>query len=142
LDAAIDFWERIRTSAIAQEEAAVMDPTIRQARAQGFDRGVDALMHGLSDAGLWDEGQRRVRAMLAYSQLQNVFHRWMRVGWDVDRCTMLEVMTDMWLAGYRTAQATLPPWLASWNNRTIRADLPPNGDIPPISLRYRLSHEF
>jgi hypothetical protein len=41
-----------------------------------------------------------VRAVLAYSQLQTVFHRWMRVGWDIDREESLEVMTDMWMQAF------------------------------------------
>jgi hypothetical protein len=36
-----------------------------------------------------------------YSQLQNVFHRWMRVGWEADRGEMLKVMTAMWMAALR-----------------------------------------
>jgi AcrR family transcriptional regulator len=98
LDAAFDFWETVRYSAMAQEEAAAIEPEVRRARAESFDRGVGAIMRGLADAGRGDETSRRVRAVLIYSQLQNVFHRWMRVGWDVDRQEMLRVMTNMWLA--------------------------------------------
>ncbi len=98
LDAAFDFWETVRYSAMAQEEAAAIEPEVRRARAESFDRGVGAIMRGLADAGQGDDTNRRVRAVLIYSQLQNVFHRWMRVGWDVDRQEMLHVMTNMWLA--------------------------------------------
>lgn len=98
LDAAFDFWETVRYSAMAQEEAAAIEPEVRRARAESFDRGVGAIMRGLADAGRGDDTTRRVLAVLIYSQLQNVFHRWMRVGWDVDRQEMLHVMTRMWLA--------------------------------------------
>jgi hypothetical protein len=91
LDAAFDFWETVRYSAMAQEEAAAIEPEVRRARAESFDRGVGAIMRGLAAPGRGDETSRRVRAVLIYSQLQNVIHRWMRVGWDVDRQEMLQV---------------------------------------------------
>jgi hypothetical protein len=47
-----------------------------------------------------DEAGRQARALLAYSQLQNLFHRWIRTGWEVDRDLVLEVMTDMWRAAF------------------------------------------
>jgi AcrR family transcriptional regulator len=96
LDAAFDFWERVREFARAEEEAATLDTEIREARTRSFDAAVANIVAGLADAGRFDEAGRRVRAVLAYSQLQNVFHRWMRVGWDIDRGETLEVMTDMW----------------------------------------------
>ena len=98
LDAAFSFWDTIRESAMAQEEAAAIEPSVRKARAEGFDRGAAAIVSGLDAANRFDLAGRRVRGVLAYSQLQNVFHRWMRVGWDIDRAEMLEVMTGMWVS--------------------------------------------
>lgn len=101
LDEAFDFWETVRPSAMAEEEAAAIEPRIRQARTESFDRGVEAVMRGLASAGRFDPDGRRARGVLMYSQLQNVFHRWMRVGWEADRDEMLKVMTAMWMAALR-----------------------------------------
>lgn len=98
LDEAFDFWETCRTSAMAQEEAAAIEPSIRAARTESFDRGVAGIIGGLEAAGHFDADGRRARAVCMYSQLQNVFHRWMQVGWEADRAVMLGVMTDMWMA--------------------------------------------
>jgi AcrR family transcriptional regulator len=98
LNDAFDFWEAIRSTAIAQEEAAAIEPRFRQARSESFDQGVAAVMRGLKSAGRSDPDGRRARGVLMYSQLQNVFHRWMHVGWEADRGEMLQVMTNMWLA--------------------------------------------
>ena len=97
LDAAFDWWEEIREFAAAQEEAATLEADIRKARGKTFDQAVASIAAGLTDAGKWTKESRQVRAVLAYSQLQTVFHRWMRVGWDIDREESLEVMTDMWV---------------------------------------------
>src|SRR5688500_16676372 len=97
LDAAFDWWEEIRDFASAQEEAATLEADIRKARGKTFDQAVASIVAGLTDAQKWTKESRQVRAVLAYSQLQTVFHRWMRVGWDIDRAESLEVMTDMWV---------------------------------------------
>jgi len=105
LSTAFDFWELVRNTSKAEEEAAMLHPQVSKARARSFDRGVTAIVTGLEQAGRWDATGRQVRGVLAYSQLQNLFHRWLRVGWDVDRSEILEVMTDMWLAAFGTPPA-------------------------------------
>jgi AcrR family transcriptional regulator len=98
LDSAFRLWESLKDVASAQQEAAASEPQIRAAMTASYDRAIAAIVEGFRQAGRWNSGQRKVRAILMYSQLQNVFHRWMRVGWDVNRAEMLRVMTDMWLA--------------------------------------------
>jgi AcrR family transcriptional regulator len=100
LDSAFDFWEDIREFTLAEEEAAALEPEIRASRGSTFDEAVTSVVAGLEDAGRWTPSGRQVRAVLAYSQLQTVFHRWMRVGWDIDRKESLEVMTDMWMHAF------------------------------------------
>ena len=100
LDAAFDFWEDIREFTLAEEEAAALEPEIRASRGSTFDEAIDSIVAGLDDAGRFTPSGRRVRAVLAYSQLQTVFHRWMRVGWDIDREESLDVMTDMWMHAF------------------------------------------
>jgi len=126
LDAAFDSWETVRYSAMAQEEAAAIEPEGRRARAESFDRGVGAIMRGLAAAGRGDETGRRVRAVLMYSQLRNVFHRWMRVGWDVDRQEMSPVMTNMWLAALQeqSGARTKPPRRTTARTADLTAGTP------------------
>ena len=96
-----DFWERAGTAMRAEEEAASFHPEVQARRWSSFQNGMDAIARGLEAGGISDDAGRRARGLLAYSQLETIFHRWMRVGWDVDRDQVLEVMTDMWLAAFR-----------------------------------------
>lgn len=96
IDAAFDYWEVVRPFAKAESEAAASDDGARQRRSESFDGGVDAIVRGLTARLGPDEPRHRVRGVLAYAQLDGTFHRWMQVGWDIDRAEALEVMTEMW----------------------------------------------
>jgi AcrR family transcriptional regulator len=96
IDGAFDFWEFVRAIASAEAEAATMDDGTRARRTRAFDAGVDAIVRGLTARLGPDDAGHRVRGVLAYAQLDSAFHRWMQVGWDIDRAEALEVMTTMW----------------------------------------------
>jgi len=96
-----NFWERAGTVIRAEEEAASIHPEVQDRRGRMFQDGVDAIAKGLAKAGVSDQAGCRVRGLLAYSQLHILFQRWVRVGWDVDRDQVVEVMIDMWLAVFR-----------------------------------------
>lgn len=98
LETAFDFWEHRRAIAAAQDEAAAIDPVTAERRARSFGEGIDAIVAGLGDAKRFGAAGRRSRALLMYAQLQNVFHRFMEGGWEVDRRETLAVMADMWMA--------------------------------------------
>jgi AcrR family transcriptional regulator len=98
IDAAFDFWEVVRPFAQAEAEAATVDDGARRRRSASFDGGVDAIVRGLTARLGPDDRRHRVRGVLAYAQLDSAFHRWMQVGWDIDRAEALEVMTEMWWA--------------------------------------------
>src|SRR4051794_23035335 len=51
LDHAFEFWERVREFARAEEEAATLDPAIRERRSRSFDDAVATIVAGLEDAG-------------------------------------------------------------------------------------------
>jgi len=55
-----------------------------------------AIEEGLDRAGRFDSGTRRIRAVLAFGQLEYLAKRWLRVGWVVDRETCLQILTDSW----------------------------------------------
>jgi AcrR family transcriptional regulator len=98
IDGAFDFWEFVRAFAVAEAEAATVDDGVRARRASSFAGGVDAIVRGLTARLGPDDERHRVRGVLCYAQLDSAFHRWMQVGWDIDRSEALEVMTDMWMS--------------------------------------------
>jgi AcrR family transcriptional regulator len=100
LDDAFDFWQRVRPYAAAQEEAAALDAGTRRTRSDSFDAGVTALVRGFVAGSELPLDHARVRALLIYAQLDSMFLRWMRVGWDIDRTEAREVMADMWMAAF------------------------------------------
>jgi AcrR family transcriptional regulator len=113
LDDAFDFWDELRPYAAAEEEAVALDEATRRRRSDGFMAGVEPIIRGLVARDGVGRKCAHVRAVLAYAQLQGVFHRWMSVGWDIDRLEALEVMTDMWMASImdRSANAGPPTWM-------------------------------
>jgi len=100
LDSAFDFWDRIGSLLLAQEEAAALHAEVGTARDDVFERGVAAMTAGLERAGRGGDDTRRIRAVLAYSQLQSLSRRWLRHGWDIDRARALELMTDVWMTTF------------------------------------------
>jgi AcrR family transcriptional regulator len=100
LDRAFDFWVSFRDIAMVQEEAATLHSEIRLARQEGFERGVTAIAAGLDHITEWDGPNKRLRGIVAYAQLQTLFHRWLSTGWDTDRQEFLDVMTAMWIAAF------------------------------------------
>ena len=48
LDAAFSFWEEIREFAAAEEEAATLEPEIREARNRSFDQAVASIQAALA----------------------------------------------------------------------------------------------
>lgn len=106
LAGAFDFWEQRRAVTAAQDEAAAVDRATADRRARSFGEGVDAIVAGLGDAKRFTPAGRRTRAVLMYAQLQNVFHRFMDAGWEIDRKETLAVMADMWLAAIEPTART------------------------------------
>lgn len=96
LDTTFDSWERLSSYVRAEDEAAILHPEVKVARDEVFDGGVAAIVAGLERAGRTDPDTRTVRAVLAYTQLQSLFRRWLRMGWDIDRPDTLAVMSDTW----------------------------------------------
>jgi AcrR family transcriptional regulator len=98
LDDSFRLWERLKVFATIQEQVAAIHPEVRDSMTAHFNDAVGAMAGGLAESRRWDLAECRVRAMLAYAQLQNVFRHWRMAGWGDDRERALEVMTDMWVA--------------------------------------------
>lgn len=98
LATAFTFWDDIRPVAVAIEEAASLEPTVRELRTGEFEDHVRIIANALDESTGVSRPSTRTRAILAYSQFQSLFYRWSRVGWEVDREEVLDVVTEMWVA--------------------------------------------
>lgn len=91
-----DQWEGLRAHLTAAYQAAAVDPEIQAGLDVWFDEVVGAIQQGLDRADRLDPPTRRVRAVLAFGQLEFLAKRWLRVGWAVDREICLRTLTDSW----------------------------------------------
>jgi AcrR family transcriptional regulator len=102
LGSAMEYWERMRPYLAPGLEAAVMEPELQQDQDGDVEKAVAAIVAGLSDAGrLPDAGARRLHALLMFGQLEWLFRRWMRLGWEFDREQVLDALTETWMAALR-----------------------------------------
>ena len=98
LASTLETWERTRHASTVVSEAALVEPAVQQVRLESFERDIERLSAALRRSGRWDEGGARVRAVLLFSQLEQLFLRWSLHGWDIDRAAVLDVLSDMWCA--------------------------------------------
>jgi hypothetical protein len=73
------------------------DAEIGEAIDAWFDSAIGDIERGLDAAGRFPPSSRRVRATLAFGQLEFASRRWMRHGWDVDRDETHALLTEAWL---------------------------------------------
>ncbi|MFC5950415.1 TetR/AcrR family transcriptional regulator [Pseudonocardia lutea] len=98
LGATLDTWDKTRKASSAVAEAAAVEPTVQAHRSAAFERDIANLADGLQRSGRWGPDAARVRAVVLMSQLEQLFVRWSTQGWDVDRASVVEVLTAMWSA--------------------------------------------
>jgi AcrR family transcriptional regulator len=109
LAAAFQFWDEIRPVAVAIEEAASIEPQVRDLRQADFEDHVRIIAAGLEESSEHAGPTAHTRATLAYSQFQSLFYRWTRVGWDADREETLDIVSEMWLAAFRDTKRSVDP---------------------------------
>src|SRR5436190_21955875 len=97
LDDSFELWEHLREFATIQEQVAALHTEVRDGMTAHFNDAVQSMADALAEIRPWDPAECRVRSMLAYAQLQNVFRHWRMTGWGADRERAPEVMTDMWV---------------------------------------------
>jgi AcrR family transcriptional regulator len=90
-------WPLIRPYLNAASEAAAIDLEIRTLLDAWYDESIGDVQDGLDLAGRFEPDTRRIRAMLAWTQLDYVARRWMMTGEDADQARTLEVLTESWL---------------------------------------------
>ncbi|SFN38814.1 hypothetical protein SAMN05216207_1013141 [Pseudonocardia ammonioxydans] len=91
-----DQWGEVRRHLTAAYQGAAVDPEIQAGLDAWFEDVAGSIQEGLDRAGRCEPETRRVRAVLAFGQLEYLAKRWLRVGWAVDREICLRSLTDSW----------------------------------------------
>jgi AcrR family transcriptional regulator len=91
-----DQWVVVKPHLAATYQVAAIEPEIQASLDAWFEDVAGAIEEGLTRAGRFDAATRRVRAVLAFGQLEYLAKRWLRVGWAVDREICLQTLTDSW----------------------------------------------
>jgi AcrR family transcriptional regulator len=96
IDRKITQWDEIKPYLTASYQAFHERSVVEQ--TEGWFQGATGEMEaGLDEAGRLPADRRRMRAILAFGQLEYVSRRYFAVGWaTVDRETALEELTDSW----------------------------------------------
>lgn len=91
-------WDQIRPYTKAAFEAATVDPEIRALVDGWFDEAIGDVHAGLDRAGRFPPETRRVRAVLAMTQLDYLARTWTPGRWNADLDSALEAITTSWVA--------------------------------------------
>jgi AcrR family transcriptional regulator len=90
-------WDAIRPYTRAAFEAAAIDPEIRVMVEAWLDEAIGDVEQGLDQAGRFAPESRRLRSVLAITQLDHVARNWTPGQWNADHSQMLEVLTAGWV---------------------------------------------
>jgi AcrR family transcriptional regulator len=89
-------WDEIRPYTKVAFEAATVDPEIRVLVQGWFDAAIGDIAEGLERAGRFTPQTRRLRAVLAMTELDYLVRNWTPGRWDTDLEPMLEVLAISW----------------------------------------------
>jgi AcrR family transcriptional regulator len=89
-------WDEIRPYTKVAFEAATVDPEIRVLVDGWFDEGIGDVAEGLERAGRFAPPTRRLRAVLAMTELDYLARNWTPGRWDTDLEPTLEVLAASW----------------------------------------------
>ena len=89
-------WDDIRPYTKAAFEAATVDPEIRVLVEGWFDEAIGDVTEGLERAGRFAPATRRLRAVLAMTELDYLVRNWTPGRWNTDLEPMLEVLATSW----------------------------------------------
>ena len=89
-------WDQIRPYTKVAFEAAAVDSDIRALLDDWLDEAVGDIEEGLEAAGRFAPGSRRVRGVLAITQLDHVARNWTPGRWGADEAQLLDVLTAAW----------------------------------------------
>ena len=89
-------WDEIRPYTKVAFEAATVDPEIRVLVEGWFDEAIGDVAEGLERAGRFAPPTRRLRAVLAMTELDYLARNWTPGRWGTDLEPMLEVLAISW----------------------------------------------
>jgi AcrR family transcriptional regulator len=95
LDLKMRQWDVIKPYLMASYHAAY-EPAVAAQTEEWFEDAVRQMQAGLDAADRFDESRRRIRCVLAFGQLEYLSRRYFAVGWNVERETSLDELTDSW----------------------------------------------
>ncbi len=90
-------WDDIRPYMNVAIEASTVDPDLRGLVEDWFEEVIADIEQGLEEADRFDPKTRHTRAVLAFAQLHQAGGHWRQGRWQVDRDTLLQILTDSWL---------------------------------------------
>lgn len=96
LERKFDQWAVAGPHLTATYQAAAIDPESQASLDAWLEDVAGAIQEGLDRADRFDAETRRIRAVLAFGQLEYLCRRWLKVGWVVDREICLQTLTDSW----------------------------------------------
>lgn len=91
-------WDAIRPYTKAAFEAAAVDPEIRALLDEWLGEATGDIEEGLDQAGRFAPESRRLRSVLAITQLDHVARNWTPGTWNADEAQVLDVLTASWVA--------------------------------------------
>lgn len=91
-----DQWPDTMPSVMIADQAVGAEPKIARLIEEWHDNAVAEMVEGLDAAGRFAPEERKLRALLAFAQLEYLSRRWARLGWGhgVERAEALEALTD------------------------------------------------
>ncbi|MFE7228647.1 TetR/AcrR family transcriptional regulator [Nocardioides sp. NPDC057577] len=104
-------WDAIRPYTVTAFQAAAVDPEIQALLDEWTDEVVGDITEGLNRAGRFAPATRRLRGVIAFTELDHVARHWTPGHWGVDRDEVLTVLTESWCGtiGRGSAQARRDP---------------------------------
>jgi AcrR family transcriptional regulator len=90
-------WDAIRPYTQVAFEAAAVDPEIRALLDEWLGEATGDIEEGLDRAGRFAPESRRLRSVLAITQLDHVARNWTPGRWNADEDQMLDVLTASWV---------------------------------------------
>jgi len=91
-------WDAIRPYTKAAFEAAAVDPEIRALLDEWLDQATGDIREGLDKAGRFPPETRRLRSVLAITELDHLARNWTPGRWGADVESMLGVLSASWIA--------------------------------------------
>ena len=95
LDRKLTQWDQIKPYLVASYQAA-HEPEVVAQTERWFDHSVGLITTGLDRADRFQPDRRRIRAVLAFGELEHLSRRYFSLGWRIPREICLDELTGSW----------------------------------------------